>query len=386
VELLSARIGELPQNQRDVVEVLAFGEPLSVPVLVGLTDEAAVEQVKARGLVEVYPDGRRWQARLAHPLYGEVQREQLGRLHARRLRGRIASALAATGGRRAGDTLRRALLTLESDLPPDPVLLTDAARRATELGDLALAERLARAAVSAGGGFEPRLLLGNALHWSGSDRGAEAEAELAAVAALARTDTERVQAAIPRMFNLAWRLGRIAEAEAMVDAVTSTLSDDAAALDLAAGWSVFDGLGGRTGEAAEAAAGVLAHPRCSPTAAQLATWTLAIAGGRLGRLEGLSERVRWIDARAEAFEIGLHQAAVIGSSWVRAMLLAGFLNEPDQASRRYREQCQDTSGIGDVVTSAMRGAVAACRGQVKTAARWFRQQCHGVKRSGVRSR
>src|SRR6185437_2685093 len=50
-----------------------------------------------------------------------------------------------------------------------------------------------------------------------------------------------------------------------------------------------------------------------------------------------------------------------------------LLDEPDQASRRYREQCQDTPGIGDVVTSAMRGAVAACRGQVKTAARWFRQ-------------
>ena len=151
-ELLSARIGQLPDAQRDVVEVLAFGEPLGVPLLARLTDAVAVEQVEARGLVEVYRDGRRWQARLAHPLYGEVQRAQLGRLHASRVRGRLASALAATGGRRAGDTLRRALLTLESDLPLDPVLLTDAAGRATELGDLPLAERLARAAVSAGAG------------------------------------------------------------------------------------------------------------------------------------------------------------------------------------------------------------------------------------------
>jgi hypothetical protein len=47
-----------------------------------------------RGLVEVYLDGRRLQARLAHPLYGEVQRARIGRLHARRLRGRIAYALA----------------------------------------------------------------------------------------------------------------------------------------------------------------------------------------------------------------------------------------------------------------------------------------------------
>jgi hypothetical protein len=93
-------MGRLPDAQRDVVEVLAFGEPLGVPLLVGLTDALAVEQVEARGLVEVYPDGRRLQARLAHPLFGEVQREQIGTLHARGLCGRIACALGATGGRR----------------------------------------------------------------------------------------------------------------------------------------------------------------------------------------------------------------------------------------------------------------------------------------------
>ncbi len=57
VELVSARIGRLPEAQREVVEVLAFGEPLGIPLLVGLTDALAVEQVEARGLIEVYPDG-----------------------------------------------------------------------------------------------------------------------------------------------------------------------------------------------------------------------------------------------------------------------------------------------------------------------------------------
>ncbi|MGH3981096.1 MAG: helix-turn-helix transcriptional regulator, partial [Pseudonocardiaceae bacterium] len=373
-ELLSARIGRLPDAQRDVVEVLAFGEPLGVPLLVELTDADAVEQAETRGLVEVYPDGRRLQARLAHPLYGEVQRARMGRLHAGRVRGRIACALGAAGGRRAGDTLRRALLALESDLQPDPLLLTHAARRATELGDLALAERVARAAVAAGGGFEPRLLLGNALHWAG--RAVEADTELAALGALTRTDTERAQVAIPRMFTLAW-LGRVAEVEALVQAVTSAVSDDAAALELAAGWSVIDSFRGRTVQAADAAAGVLAHPHCSPTAAQLATWGLAGASAGLGRLDGLDTRIHWIDARADAFETGLHQAAVIGSSWVRGLLLAGLLDQADHVSRRYRERCQDTPGPGDVITSAMCGAVSTSRGQIKTAARWFRQSLAG---------
>jgi predicted ATPase len=97
VELVSARIGKLPDAQREVLAVLTFGEPLGITLLGELTDAVAVEQVEARSLVEVYPDGRRLQARLTHPLYGEVQRAQLGQLQARRLRGRIANALAHTG-------------------------------------------------------------------------------------------------------------------------------------------------------------------------------------------------------------------------------------------------------------------------------------------------
>lgn len=377
VELVSARIGQLPEAQRDVVEVLAFGEPLGIPLLAELTDALAVEQVEARGLVEVYPDGRRLQARLAHPLFGEVQRAQMGTLHARRLRGRIAGALGATGGRRADDTLRRAVLMLDSDLPPDSVLLTDAARRATELGNLALAVRVARAAVTAGGGFESRLILGYALFWSG--RGIESDAEGAELVALARTDAQRAQAAMVRVTALNWVLARPAEAEAVLDAIASTISDDAAALELAAQRSVHDAFAGRTVQAAEAAAGVLAHPRCSPVARLLAEWGLAMACGELGRLDGVEEALRRIDARAESFEMGLHQAALAVIFWVRGLLLAGLLDRADQAARHYRERCQDTPGPGEVITSIMCAAVATSRGQVQTAARGYRQAIAGIR-------
>ena len=371
VEVVRARIGQLPDAQCHVIEMLAFGEPLGVPLLVGLTDAAAVEQSEARGLVEVYPDGRRWQVRLGHPLFGEVQRAQMGTLHARRLCGRIACALAATGARRAGDTLRLALLTLDSDLPPDPVLFTAAARRASELGDLALGMRVARAAVAAGGGFEPRLLLGNALTWLG--RMAEADTELAALGSLARTDSERIQAVIPRVAALAWGLARPADAEAVLDAVASTISDDVAALDLGGIRSVVDAFLGRSVQAAHTATAILADPRCAPAAEQLATWGLAAACGGLGRIDGLDERVRRIDLRAESLKTGLHEAAIVGSSWVRGLLLAGLLDQADQAAQRYRQHCQDTPGPGEVITSSMFAHVAEARGHVKTAARWFRQ-------------
>jgi DNA-binding NarL/FixJ family response regulator len=371
VELVSARIGRLPKTQHDVMEVLAFGEPLGVSLLVQLTDAVAVEQVETRGLIEVYPDGRRLQARLAHPLFGEVQQAQTGTLHARRLRGRIASALAAAGGRRADDTLRRAMLMLDSDLPSDAALFTDAARRATELGDLTLAERIARAAVTAGGGFEPQLLLCNALSWSG--QGAEVDTELTTLGTLAHTDAQRTQVAIHRTRYLAVGLGRPAEAEALLDTITSTISDSVAALELAGMHSVLDFHLGRTVPAAQTAAGVLADPRCTPTATHLAEWGLAMACAALGRLDGIDATLRRIDARAESFEIGLHQATLVVRSWLRGLLLAGLLDQADQLARQYRERCQDTPGPADVIISFMGGEVALSRGQVKTAARWYRQ-------------
>lgn len=122
-ELVDARMGRLSGPVRDVVDVLALGGPLGVTVPGRLTDPAAVEQAEERGLVSVERDLRRLHARLAHPLYGEVRRTAMGELRGRRLRGRLAVAPADTGAVEADETLRRAVLVLDSDLQPDPALL-----------------------------------------------------------------------------------------------------------------------------------------------------------------------------------------------------------------------------------------------------------------------
>ena len=57
-----------------------------------LTTPAALEQAELRGLVrtDTVP---RLTLRLAHPLYGEVRRSEIGQVRARRLRGLVATAL-----------------------------------------------------------------------------------------------------------------------------------------------------------------------------------------------------------------------------------------------------------------------------------------------------
>ncbi len=95
--------------------------------------------------------------------------------------------------------------------------------------------------------------------------------------------------------------------------------------------------------------------------------------------------MRRIDARIESFEIGLHQAAVVVFSCLRGLLQAGLLDQADQTARHYRKRCQDTPGFGEVITSLMSAAVAAARGQVRTAARWYRQAIaalHGTEPNG----
>ena len=171
--LLEREIGGLAAGVQDVVDLVALAEPVAVPTLSALTSPADLEQAEDRGLVRT--DGL--VARLAHPLYGEVRRAAMGTLRARRLRGRVAQTLDA-----APDPIPRAVLTLDSDLPPEPALFLQAAEAATRMYDLPLAERLARAAAATGDPVA-RLVHAAALSWL--SRGDEAEAILADLAQIA---------------------------------------------------------------------------------------------------------------------------------------------------------------------------------------------------------
>jgi hypothetical protein len=106
-ELVRSTMGELTESVRDVVDLLALGEPLALDALGSLTEPGAVEDAEQRGLVRIVGEPR-LAARLAHPLYGEVRRTEIGRVRARRLRGLIATALASDDS--PAEHLRRAVL------------------------------------------------------------------------------------------------------------------------------------------------------------------------------------------------------------------------------------------------------------------------------------
>lgn len=375
-EIVGGRMGQMPDAVQNVVDVLALGEPLGTALLAAVTDADTVEDAEGRGLVRIDVDGRRLHARLAHPLYGEVRRGEMGVLRARRLRGLIATALAGTGGRRSDDTLRRAVLALDSDLGPDPALLVTAAHSAIRLLDLALAERLARAAADAGGGFAAKIALTYALSWG--SRCDEAERILAELAPLARDDIERAQVGGVRAGNLFWPLGRAAQAQDVLNETLAAVRDTEMRTLLTAMRAAFATSLGRPDEGLDVGRRLLDHPSLGDQAVALAA--IAVVGAAMGL--GDVEEVRRVAARtyevaARSFNAGVLRFGV-SDLHILAMRLSGHIQEAEQVATHRLMETEDTPGPPRLMALVLSGHAALAAGHLRTAVRRLREARAGL--------
>jgi DNA-binding CsgD family transcriptional regulator len=230
VELVASRLSGLAPETVAVVELLAAGEPLGVPTLEKIINPAGLEDAEAQGIVHVYQDGRRTEARLAHPVYGEALRQSLPRSRLRRISATLASAIEATGARRREDLLRLGRWQLDSGGPGEAVLLSRAARRASDMFDMDLAARLAQAALDLGGGVDAGLVLGEARFRSGQP--ADAESVLASMVPRCQNDTELAQIASARAYNFHNLLGDLAAATAVLDEALAVITEEGPRLQL----------------------------------------------------------------------------------------------------------------------------------------------------------
>ncbi len=190
VELVTARLGPVSESERHVLELIALAEPLAQSTLDELADPAAVASLEDRGVITSRKDGRRLQVVLGHPVFGEVVR--LG-ISARRERSLARTLAEASGERRQEDTLHLASLRLVGG-GGTPELLVAGAQAARDQRDFTLSERMARAAIDSGAGFEAKLLAAEAAHAQG--RSAQAEEELVGLALEATGVSEQVRVAI----------------------------------------------------------------------------------------------------------------------------------------------------------------------------------------------
>ncbi|WP_305789261.1 LuxR C-terminal-related transcriptional regulator [Symbioplanes lichenis] len=166
-ELVDARIGGLSAGVRGVLELVAFGEPIGLELLMRAADPDDVETAEERELIRVVSDDRRREVQLAHPLYGEVVRRRCPVTRARRLLAQLAGLVEDAGSKRRNDLLRVAVWRLDSGTAQSGEALLKAATEAFAGFDIALAGRLASAARDAGAGFAAAELLATALLFTG---------------------------------------------------------------------------------------------------------------------------------------------------------------------------------------------------------------------------
>lgn len=377
VELIESRIGALSASVGDVVDVLAVGEPIELASLTRITDAGAIEEAETRGLISLEPAGDGIEVRVMHPLYGEVRRRRAPHSRLRRLRGVVASELA--GSTRDGDirgVVRRATLTVDSDLTPHADLLVRAAYGAVWLGDLALADRLAEAASNVGAGPEPNFLRAHALSWLG--RGGDAESLLASIDTSQLTDEEHARFAFLRSSNLLWALGDPQGAKEFIDKASRRVpSREHTYIDafLTVYWFAMD-----QPEMATEYAKSLGLEDIPVVGAEVA-WALAQIAADAGRTaEALADAAAGYDVATRTLDAP-HMRFNIADAEVSALLLAGQVSDALTAATRTRQQADDLPGAAPLLGAAVAGRAALGAGDLQNATVLLEYAAEGLSAS-----
>jgi DNA-binding NarL/FixJ family response regulator len=361
-ELLAGTIGTLQDDERRVVELLSVSEPLGLGMIERLAGASAVETVAQRGLISIDADGDRRDVRLGHPLYGESVRARTSVPRARRLRSELSAALGRTGGRRAGDALRRAVLDLGSDRSVDPDELVAASAQASGLQDFGLAERLLRAAIAAGGGFEARLGLAHLLDYLLRDR--EADAVLADAVAAASTADEREQAVVVRALHLHFQADPPGPGEDVLIEDEKQHGDGRRNPAYDAMRAMFLGVSGRVRESLELSDAVLADDTRPPAPVALAVFVAGLTRALTGRGDDLGTL---IDRGIEAATRSPATAAVVCNVGYWELVDADLRGSPEIARRRLEWVRSLTGPQASVFVAIYEGRMAICAGLPRAA-------------------
>lgn len=364
-ELVELQVGSVPDAVLDVVDLVAVAEPIDRHCLQELTDEEALERAEQQGLITTdAAEG----VRIGHPLYAEVRLAQAGRVKMRRLRGRVITAMRDLGLVPVADPVRLALLWLQSDLPADPKVLTDAAEAAATQVDAVLAERLARAAVAAGGGTKATILHAHALGLLG--REAEARRVMDSVDSSDVPGTTFANDVIVRANYLMGAVGRMAESRRVIDDALGGSVTGVRANQLRTFQAVQILVTGRPPEALAVLETV--------DLAQLDSFGQVV--GRCARISALGELGRSADARVEAEQSytvvdtapsKVYPHSAIGEVQTTALLLAGHIADAAAVAERHFERYKDSSGLPRAIAVGALGLSALANGDLAAARRWL---------------
>jgi DNA-binding NarL/FixJ family response regulator len=357
-ELLETRLDQAGTEVVDALKLLALCEPLDIDALCELAGEDAVDAAEVRGLIRIARDGAQINARFSHPLFGEVVRRRVGTASARRLRGRIVTALRDREFDTAASRIRIAQLYVDSDQAVDTDLLITAAKDAIFLSDLPLGERLARAAFERGGGLRAAELLSRALWWQGHP--VQAEEILAGFDPEKLDEWQLVVWGILRVSILFWS-GDVGRANEVLASVRERVQHPSLKLVVDATAALMAVHENRIAEGLAAAERVLADPHAPKEAIDFAAFGAGLAMPVAGR----GDEFEPIAARCRAEQKPTDGMIRVMVRYCDVLALTS-IGELDLADRRVAEYAQFSSAgqrLGWAIAKIAAGLVAASRGK-----------------------
>lgn len=389
-ELVDAQMGELPAAERDLMQLLAFGQPLDSEIAATLVRDDTLSSAERRGLLTSTRNGSRVDLHVSRPLHAEVLRGRATPLQEREIYRRLSEAAesVASGGagvRRAQDRWRMVSWRVARGLSADPEELLGAV---ADVGtdDPELAGRLLAAAAEQDGGPAVRLkLAGTMIRFGQLDR---------AEAVLARLDPgpdpdgggrvwpQRADVALMRVHNLYWGLRAFDRLPAVLDTglagapAPTTGPEYPARTALRAFRALLDGR-------AEDAVRILAPATADPDAGMpvLAVAALAaVKAGRYVRVTELAERagVGRFDQEHDDGAGGWLRFETLAAWWY-ALLQTGDSDGADRIAesclRLARERGLDRYAA---LFATWVGIGQARRGRPDTAASWMLQAASAV--------
>jgi DNA-binding CsgD family transcriptional regulator len=377
-DIVGRQLGRLSPELALVVDALSQCEPLAVDVLCDVVRRRDLDVAERMHLVTVDRSGGTLMARLAHPLFGELRRATAGQIYLSNIRGRLASRLAKEPDRDMNATVRRALLTLDSDLEPDPKLFLESARYAMRLLDLDLADRFATAAADCGVSEAATIQTMNMVLQGRGDR---AEEFLATISQIGEGD--RHLWSTVRAANLIWILARPKQASEILGALARSAESESQQATRAAIEACADAVLARCVSAADKARAALASPALPDFHALMASFALVMALGALGRVDEIPDvAAQAFDRAAKSHETS-HLRFHFGGVYARACRLTGRIDDCVTSAKSLADAGSDIPGLAYANLAFLLGHADLARGDLAGAVKTLHEVLAGVENHAI---
>ncbi|KUI26127.1 helix-turn-helix transcriptional regulator [Mycobacterium sp. IS-1496] len=358
VALLEARLDRAGAEALSALKVLALYEPLDLDTLCALAGAEAVDAGETQGLIHVVQDGGQLNARISHPLFGDVIRQRIGTASARRLRGRIVDVLSTREPDSAATRIRLAELYVGSDRDVDDALLIDAGKDALFLANLETAERFARLAFERHGDLRAAGLLSRALLWQG--RAAEADDILALFDPAALDESQLVLWGLPRLSILFWAVGDVERAHRLLGVLHRRVAHPALRAIVSAVGAAMAVHENRIADGLHAARAVIDNPDAPEQAVEFAALAAGLALPAIGHGDGF-EPIAAL-CRPDLTPTDGMIRFMIRYGLVVARVYSGELDAADAAVAQCARFSSCGQFVGWAITKIMAGCVEVYRG------------------------